>query len=139
MSDPEWYVGRSTEGIKEEKSQNLSPAEEIAKEERKSAQAVRINLTQMKQTPSTQNIISFVQLKTNDLPKIKRLLLYCFKYLAKTQPDKVSSSSRKISTLWGEEAVRIQRILKSQGIPIDDGQSQSPILLGVVLKTLVFC
>ena len=101
MSDPEWYVGRSIEEIKEEKSPNLSLSEEIAKEVRKSAQEVHINLTQMKQTPSTQNIISFVQLKTNDLPKIKRLLLHCFKYLAKILLDKFSCLNRKIGTLLG--------------------------------------
>ena len=101
MSDPEWYVGRSIEEIKEEKSPNLSLSEKIAKELRKSAQEVHINLTQMIQTPSTQNIISFVQLQTNDLSKIKRLLLYCFKYLAKILPDKFSNSNRKTSTLLG--------------------------------------
>ena len=101
MSDPKWYVGRSIEEIKEEKSPNSTLSEEIAKEIRKSAQDVHINLTQMKQTPSTQNIISFVQLKTNDLPKIKRILLYCFKYLAKILPDKFSGSNHKMSTLKG--------------------------------------
>ena len=71
MSDPEWYVGRSIEEIREEKPPNPSLSEEIAKEVRKSPQEVHINLTQMIQTPSTQNIISFLQLQTNDLSKIK--------------------------------------------------------------------
>ena len=70
MSDPEWHVGRSIEEIKEEKSPSPSLSEEIAKEVRKSRQEVHINLTQMIQTPTTQNIISFVQEKTNDLTKI---------------------------------------------------------------------
>ena len=57
MSDPEWYIGRSIEEIREEKSPSLMESEEIAKETQKSAQQAHINLTQIKQTPSTQNII----------------------------------------------------------------------------------
>ena len=106
MSDPEWYVGRSIEEIREEKSPNPSLSEEIAKEVRKSPQEVHINLTQMIQTPSTQNIISFVQLQTNDLSKIKRHLLYCFKYLAKILPGKFSSSNPNTSILLEKGAFK---------------------------------
>ena len=119
MSDPEWYVGRSIEEIREEKSPSPSLSEEIAKEVRKSPQEVYINLTQMIQTPSTQNIISFVQLQTNDLSKIKRLLLYCFKYLAKILPGKFchptgkfSSSNPKTSILLGEGSLQENSVSK---------------------------
>ena len=101
MSESKWYVGRSIEEIKEEKSPNPTLSEEIAKEMRKSAQDVHINLTQMKQTPLNQNIISFAQLKTNDLQKIKRILLYCFKFLANKFPAKFSNSNGKMETLKG--------------------------------------
>ena len=55
----------------------------IAKETRISAQQVHINFTQMTIAPSAQNIIWFIQLKTNDHNQIKRLLVVCFKCLAK--------------------------------------------------------
>ena len=114
--------------MKEEKSPNLSLSEEIAKEVRKSAQEVHINLRQMKQTPSTQNIISFVKLKTKDLPKIKRLLLYIHNIFYK-----FSSSNRKMSTLLGGGSCADT---ENSQLP---KESQSPILLGAVSKALVCC
>ena len=117
MSDPKWYVGRSIEEIREVKSPNPSLSEEISKEVRKSPQEVHINLTQMIQTPTTQNIISFVQEKTNDLTKIKRLLLYCFKYLASILPSKFSSSNPKPLTLLGEGSLQENSVFKNSKNP----------------------
>ena len=94
------------EEIKEDKSPSPSLSEEIDKEMRKSRQEVHINLTQMIQTPSTQNIISFAQGQTNDLTKIKRRLLYCFKYLASILPSKFSSSNPKPLTSLGKGAFK---------------------------------
>ena len=73
----------------------------------------------MIQTPSTQNIISFVQYQTNDLSKIKRLLLYCFKYLAKILPGKFSSSNPKTAISLGEGSIQENSVSKKNSGILD--------------------
>ena len=71
----------------------------------------------MIQTPSTQNIISFVQGQKNDLTKIKRRLLYCFKYLVSILPSKFSSSNPKPLTLLGEGSLQENSVFKNSKNP----------------------
>ena len=81
MRHENWEIGGSIQDIREEKFPTSSEKQEIEKEVRKKSLKAHINLTQLKQTQPEQNIISLAQLKTNDIMKIKRVLLCCFKYL----------------------------------------------------------
>ena len=89
MKKADWYVGRSIEEIKEEKSPTKSEEDEIFKEVRKKKDLAHINWTQITITQTKENIISRAQLKTNNLLKIKRMLVVCFKFLIKSMAKKI--------------------------------------------------
>ena len=95
MLNENWEIGRSIQEIREKKFPSSSEKQEIEKEVRKKSLKAQINLTQLKQTQPEQNIISLAQLKTNDIMKIKRVLLCCFKYLMKIMSRKILSLGRE--------------------------------------------
>ena len=75
MKQEDWYKGRTIEEIRQRQSRTKSEENEIAKEVRKKEILAHLYWTQMTQIQTKENIISWAQQKTNNLLKIKRILV----------------------------------------------------------------
>ena len=87
MGEHDWMAGRTIEEIKKKMSTTTQEEEEIEREVKKKHKVAQLNMIQVTQEQAKDNIITWAQEKSNNLIKVQKILLTCFKFLTKLKSN----------------------------------------------------
>ena len=98
MTSDDWSDGRSIREIKKRMSPTAEQNEEIDAEVKKKFKTANINISKVAHKDAKTNFISLAQLKSNNLLRVQRAVLFCIEYLIKTVPKRMLTTKDDTNT-----------------------------------------